>query len=265
MLVGGRQIAVLDRGRGPPVVLVHSSGLSAQQWGPIVPRLAEEHRVLAPDLLGYGKSDPWPDFDRFDLEADLAVVRAVIEYAEAPVHLVGHSYGGVLAMLAAREAPTRVRSLALYEPVAFHVLVGRDPEGEADLASTDDGTFLDAATGGDVRWMGRFIDYWGGAGAWSRLAPARQEALAAVGRKTFLEVRALMAVTLTAEEWRIPSPTLLMSGTRSPMAARAVCRILAESLPDARLHVFEGAGHMAPVEEARRFWPVLAAWLKEQA
>src|SRR4051812_29791747 len=137
MLVAGREIGVLDRGVGAPVVLVHSSGLSAQQWGPIVPRLAASHRVLAPDLLGYGASAPWPDPDRFDLVEDLAIVRAVIASADAPVHLVGHSYGGVLAMLAAREAPARVRSLALYEPVAFHVLVGRDPEGEADLASVD--------------------------------------------------------------------------------------------------------------------------------
>jgi pimeloyl-ACP methyl ester carboxylesterase len=265
MHVESREIAVLDRGQGGPVVLVHSSGLSSQQWGPIVPRLAAAHRVLAPDLLGYGGSDPWPDPDNFDLAADLAIVRAVIEHAGAPVHLVGHSYGGVLAMLAAREAPTRVRSLALYEPVTFHVLVDRDAEGAADLAGADDGTFLDATTGGDARWVGRFVDYWGGPGAWSRLAPARQEALAAVGRKTFLEVRALMGVTLRAEDWQIPCPTLVMSGTRSPRAARGVCAILADSLPDARLHVFEGAGHMAPVEEARRFWPVLEAWLTEQA
>lgn len=264
MQVDGREIAVLDRGEGTPVVLVHSSGLSALQWGPLVPRLAARHRVLAPDLLGYGKSDPWPDPDRFDLAADLAIVRAVIDHAGAPVHLLGHSYGGVLAMLAAQAAPALVRSLVLYEPVAFGVLAGRDPEGAADLAGADDGTFLDAATGGDLRWIARFIDYWGGAGAWTRLAPARQEALAGVGRKAFLEVRSLMSLTSRAEDWRIPCPTLLMSGSRSPRAARGVCRVLAECLPNARHHELDGAGHMAPVEEARRFWAVLDAWLLER-
>ena len=56
--VGGRRISVLDRGEGPPVVLVHASGLSSAQWGPVAPRLAERRRVLAPDLLGCGASDP---------------------------------------------------------------------------------------------------------------------------------------------------------------------------------------------------------------
>ncbi|MDP2311842.1 MAG: alpha/beta hydrolase [Pseudomonadota bacterium] len=265
MRVDDREIGLVDRGEGPPVVLVHSSGLSAQQWGPIVPRLAERHRVLAPDLLGYGKSAPWPDPDRFDLAADLAIVRAVIESAGTPVHLVGHSYGGVLAMRAAMDLPAHVRSLAVYEPVAFHVLVGRDPDAEADLARVDDGTLLDARTGGDLAWVEKFIDYWGGDGAWARLHPTRQAALLAVGRKAFLEVRSLMELKLAAEDWRIATPTLVMAGTRSPSAARSVCRVLAESLPDARLEVFEGAGHMAPVEEARRFWTVLDAWLTEQA
>lgn len=265
MQVDGREITVLDRGEGPPVVLVHSSALGAQQWGPIVPRLAGRYRVLAPDLLGSGTSAAWPDPDQFDLEEDLAILRAVLTSAGAPVHLVGHSYGGVLAMLAAQETPERVRSLALYEPVVFHVLAGRDPSGEADLANVDDGTFLDPASGGDRRWIERFVDYWNGPGSWSRLAPTRQEALASTGRKTFLEVRSLMSLRMGAADWTFPSPTLVMSGTRSPAAARGVCRVLAESLPDARLHVFEGAGHMAPVEEARRFWPVLEAWLQERA
>ena len=96
--VDGREIAVTERGEGPPVVLLHASGLGAQQWGAFLPRIAEKHRALAPDLIGYGKSAAWPDPDHFELEADLAVVRAVVAHAGAPVHLVGHSYGGVLAL-----------------------------------------------------------------------------------------------------------------------------------------------------------------------
>jgi pimeloyl-ACP methyl ester carboxylesterase len=263
--VDGREIAVVERGEGPPVVLLHASGLGAQQWGAFVPRIAEKHRVLAPDLLGYGKSAAWPDPANFELEADLAVVRAVVAHAGEPVHLVGHSYGGVLALCAAHELPGAVRSVLVYEPVAFGVLTGRDPEGVAELAALEDGTFLDPETGGDARWVSRFIQFWNGAGAWDRLPPARQGALVALGRKSFLEVRALMGLTRTAEEWRIDVPTLVMAGTRSPAVERAVCRVLAESLPRARLHVFEGAGHMGPLEEARRFWGVLDAWLTEQA
>jgi len=259
--VDGREIAVAERGEGPPVVLLHASGLGAQQWGAFLPRLAEKHRALAPDLLGYGKSAAWPDPDHFELDADLAVVRAVVAHAGAPVHLVGHSYGGVLALCVAHDLPHAVRSVLVYEPVAFGVLNGRDPESVAALAALEDGTFLDPRTGGDARWVARFIEFWNGEGAWDRLPPARQAALVARGRKSFLEVRALMELTRAADAWRIHAPTLVMAGTRSPEIERSVCRILAESLPDARLHPFDGAGHMGPVEEPRRFVAAVAEHL----
>ena len=127
--------------------------------------------------------------------------------------------------------------LAVFEPVAFGVLEGRDPDGVADLARSDDGTLLDLATGGDDRWLQRFLDWWGGPGSWEGLAPARKDALRATGRKSFLEVRALLADRASSFDIRVP--TLVMSGTRSPRAARGVCRILAETIPGARLDVFE--------------------------
>lgn len=237
------------------MVLLHASGLGRAQWGPVAPRLADRYRVLAPDLLGTGESAPWPDPDHFSLAAEDAVVDAVLTHAGEPVHLVGHSYGGLLALRAAERAPSLVRSLSVYEPVAFGVLDGRDPDGVEDLARSVDPSFLDPATGGDPTWVARFINFWNGADAWESLAPARQAALIASGRKSFLEVRALL--TESAGAFDVRCPTLVMTGTRSPRSARGVCRVLAAMIPDARLHVFEGAGHMGPIEEAKRFVRVI--------
>ncbi len=253
LVVDGRHVALLDRGEGSPVVLVHASGLGAAQWGPVAPRLAEAWRVLAPDLLGCGGTDPWPDPDHYALAADIAVVRAVAEHAGAPVHLVGHSYGGLLALRLATEAPALVRSLAVYEPVAFGVLDAHDPEGAASLRDALDPTFFDPATGGDEAWLQRFVDFWNGPGAWVALSERTRAALLASGRKSFLEVRALVDEAWPVERFDVRVPTLIMSGTRSPRAARGVCRVLAETLPAARLEVFDGAGHMAPIAEAKRF------------
>jgi pimeloyl-ACP methyl ester carboxylesterase len=260
--VDGRAVTVGDRGAGDPVVLVHSSGTSGAQWGPIVPGLAATYRVLTPDLLGYGGTAAWPDRDVFQLDADVAIVSSVIASAAAPVHLVGHSYGGLLALAATLADPASVRSLTVYEPVAFGVLAGNDAAGEADLEGAGDPGFLDPVTGGDARWMERFVDYWGGAGTWARLPSPRKDAMTATGRKTFLEVRALLADRTPAEAYAaIRCPTLIMGGTRSPAAAQGVCRVLATVIPGARREVLEGAGHMAPVEAPRRFAALLLAFL----
>jgi pimeloyl-ACP methyl ester carboxylesterase len=251
LTVGGRSIHVSESGSGPPVILVHASTLTSGQWARYTPRLAGRHRVLAPDLLGYGRSDPWPDPDRFALAEDAAIVGALLAETGG-AHLVGHSYGGLVALLAAKDAPSLVRSIALYEPVAFGVLHSSGhAAGIADLATED--FFLDASAGGDERWMRAFIEYWNGAGAFDALPPARRAPILAAGRKTFLEVRELLTDRTPHLAYRvIDAPALLLRGTTSPVAGRAVAEILAATLPRARLETLDGAGHMAPVLETDR-------------
>jgi pimeloyl-ACP methyl ester carboxylesterase len=259
LLVRSRRIAYLDRGEGAPVVLVHASGLGAAQWGAIAPRLAARHRVLAMDLLGCGETDAWPDADRFDIDEDLAIVQAVAEQAAAPAHVVGHSYGGALALRLASRAPSLVRSLTVFEPVAFGVLEAHDPEGAASLNAAMHPAFLDPLTGGSPAWVERFIDFWNGPGAWGRMGPGRKAALAATGRKSWLEVCGLLRNP--DRSFDIRCPTLLLQGTRSPRAAEGVCRVLEGMIPGARRIVLDGAGHMAPVEEPKRFLALVAEHL----
>jgi pimeloyl-ACP methyl ester carboxylesterase len=250
--VDGRSVHVTEAGAGPPVIFVHASTLTSGQWARYTPRLSQRHRVLAPDLLGYGRSDPWPDPDRFALAEDAAIVSALLEETQG-AHLVGHSYGGLIALLAAKDAPALVRSIALYEPVAFGVLhSGRHEAGIADLATED--FFLDATTGGDERWMRAFIDYWNGPGAYDLLPPPRRAPVLAAGRKTFLEVRELLRDRTPHTAYRVlDAPALLIRGTTSPVAGRAVAEILAATLPRARpLVTLDGAGHMAPLLEIDR-------------
>lgn len=96
--------------------------MSSRQWRSLSERLAASHRVLAPDFLGSGKNPPWSDDVPFGYELDVALVAKALDALDAPVHLVGHSYGGLVALALARTLPHRVRSLAVYDPVAFGVL-----------------------------------------------------------------------------------------------------------------------------------------------
>src|SRR3954467_11254594 len=122
LTVDGRAFAYQDVGTGPTVILAHCSGASHHAWAPLVTALRDRYRVLAPDLLGYGRSEPWPVNARLHPWSDLGAVLALAELADGPVHLVGHSCGGTVAREAARVLGTRLRSLTLIEPVAFHLL-----------------------------------------------------------------------------------------------------------------------------------------------
>lgn len=251
--VEGLEIHVDERGEGPPVVLCHSSGLSSAQWRRLRDRMAPDHRMLAPDFVGYGRSAPWPGPAPFDFHTNVQVVEAVAAMAGAPVHLVGHSYGGLLALKAAERGRIPIASLALFDPVAFGVLFSsNDTAGMADLAGIDaDGTFFAPALEGTAAWAEQFVDYWNGAGFWSRLPPPQQAAFMANGRKMFQEVRSLSSDRTPHQAYRaIAAPALLLTGSDSPPAARGTAEILARTLPHGRLLVVEGAGHMGPLTHA---------------
>lgn len=237
-------------GAGEPVVLLHSGGMSSRQWRRLEGMLAGAHRVIAPDFLGSGESEPWPEDVPFHFDRDIDAVLALVRAESAPVHLVGHSYGGLVALAVARREPGRVRSIAVYDPVAFGVLhEPRDEAGLADLAQAEaHPTFTDDALGGSAAWFELFVDYWNGVGAWKGLPKPTQDAFVRVGRKVYGEVSSLMRDRTPASAYLgLTMPALFLGGEKSPPAARSVVRILGETLPSARVQTIEGAGHMGPI------------------
>jgi pimeloyl-ACP methyl ester carboxylesterase len=248
-------IAYDVRGEGPLVVLLHSGGMSGRQWRRLAELLAATHRVVAPDFLGSGQNPPWPGDAPFHFDADVSEVAAVVDsLGGGPLHLVGHSYGGLIAATLARQRPQDVRSLALYDPVAFGVLQGPPPDavGLADLdRAALDPVFLDDALGGGERWFQAFVDYWNGPGAWAAMPPAARDPFLKVGRKVYFEVRSLLKDRTPASAYAvIRAPTLLLTGEKTPPAGQRVGAVLASALPSARLETVAGAGHMGPLTHA---------------
>ena len=242
-----------SRGTGQPVVLLHSGGMSSRQWKHLGGMLSASYRVVTPDFLGSGESPPWTDAEPFDFSLDVDAAFEVIASLGEAVHLVGHSYGGFVALMLARRAPQSIRSLTLYDPVAFGVLYGADDaEGLADLSrAADNPVFTDPATGGGDGWLEAFVDYWNGSGTWRAMPAPARDAFLRVGRKVFYEVTSLMQDRTPASAYgEIDAPVLLLSGEKSPPAARRVTAVLAPALRHARTLTIEGAGHMGPITHA---------------
>jgi len=251
----GRHIQFSDEGAGPPVVMLHSGGLSSRQWRSLGMALRAAHRVIAPDFLGYGGSSALAADATFEYGEDVEMISALLDTLAAPAHLVGHSYGGLVALQAARRAPEKVRSLALYEPVAFGVLHHQPGGGDSqrdleEAASAQQLASDDQGRGGGDAWLEGFVDWWQGSGTWRSLPEPSRAAFLAVGRKTFLEVRSLLADRTPASAYdALSMPALLLCGEKSPRIERRVCALLAEALPRARLETLPGAGHMGPLAQ----------------
>jgi len=111
-------IAIDQTGRGKPLVLLHGVGASRTVWRHVTPALAEDRRVIAPDLPGFGESTPAADGFELDAVA-VALADALADTAGEPFDLLGNSLGGAVAVALALERPDLVRRLVLAAPAGF--------------------------------------------------------------------------------------------------------------------------------------------------
>lgn len=245
--VGGLEIAYLDEGKGPCTLLSHCSSASHKEWLPLVEVLKDDWRVLAPDLIGYGRSDAWPVDKPFSTEADVKVLLAIAKKTRSPVHLVGHSYGAALTLEAARALTGRVKSLTLVEPVSFHLLRIEDRPEWKDVEKLGLSVLNPVAKGDDRKAAAAFMSYWLGRLRWW-LSPERfKNAIAATIQKVALEFSIAIDVQTTLDDYaEIEAPTLLIVGSKTPPPTRAVIDLLAGALPNATVKTLKGAGHMSP-------------------
>jgi pimeloyl-ACP methyl ester carboxylesterase len=261
---GAIEINVEQAGAGEPVVMIHSSGMSSRQWRGLAKALASTHRAVMPDLLGYGGTRGWIAGDAFAIDEDTQLVLAVIRALDQPVHLVGHSYGGMLALQVARAIGDRVNSIAIYEPVAWGVAAGEsDGPVQRELARFGE-SFFAPGQGASADWHRRFVDFWNGEGTWDAMPEEQRAAFLAVGDKVTREVRALCFDPTPASAYAgLTAPTLILGGETTPAAERRVCEVLAATIPNAIYERFPGIGHMGILVKPAEVNARIAAHVRE--
>jgi pimeloyl-ACP methyl ester carboxylesterase len=236
---------VESTGSGPPVVLLHSSGMSSRQFAKLIPKLVEAgFRAIAIDLAGHGRSPMLGEGAAFGWRDD---VQAVRELLAEPAFLVGHSYGGLVALHVGLAAADRVKGLVLYDPVAFGILDERDADVMTTLAQLDLNGGATLATRDE--WLRSFVDYWGGQGAWQALREPARDEFRRVGWAVREGVRTLMADATKAPAYAALPPLALITGEHTPVAERRVIDRLAAAT-GASVSVISGAGHMGPLSHA---------------
>ena len=247
LTASGVEIAYLDEGNGPPIVIGHCSSASHKEWLPLIGTLQSDWRVLAPDFIGYGQSDPWPATEPFSIDADVNVLLSVAATTQGELHLVGHSYGAALALEAARTLGSRVKSLALIEPVSFNLLRQEGRPEWAEIEQLGLAVLGAVAKGDDRTAAAAFMSYWLGRFRWF-LSPERfKAAITATIPKVALEFGIAIDAPTTLEDYaEITAPTLLVKGGKTRSPTRAVVDLLGAALPNASVETLKGAGHMSP-------------------
>lgn len=249
----------VEQGAGDPIVFVHGSYATPSTWKKLMERLAPTHHCIAIRLPGHGGLPDPQDFDAPTIETELAVLEAVVRArTDRPIHLVGHSYGGVVALAQALKGNLPLAELTLFEPVATWVL---DAVGDAPMQAQVH-TFLnryrhDAAQGVPDA-CGQVIDFWGGANDFAALPPHIQQTMATmVGNNLRHWDICTRADHTEADLRRLSVPTRLVCGTRSNDVAHAIVDHLHRLLPHNRRWEIEGASHGLVTSHADACWQAM--------
>jgi len=249
---------------GPVVMLVHSSVSGARQWRRLMEDLRDRFRVRAVNLFGYGKTPPWPAEATQSLDDQARLVEAALPADAGEIYLVGHSFGGSVAMKAAARLAGRVTRLVLLETNPFYLLAqsGRI-DAFAEAMELRDcvkkfGTLGEWATAAE-----KFADYWGGAGTWREMTLERRSAFAEALKPNFFEWDAVMNEATSVEQWAglLPRATLLVCDPGTVLPIREIAALLRRSGPGWTYTEVPGAGHMAPLTRPDLINPLVGSFL----
>lgn len=261
---------IFAKGKGTPIVLLHSSMSSKLQWYALMESLYRDFLVIAVDLYGYGDS-PFPNKkENFCFNDEIALVESLLADIippDEPFHLVGHSYGGAVGLrfcykeIEQAQPTPRILSLALFEPVAFHLL----PENEEARSQVFqqkeiiDSFMVNKQYSAAAEY---FIDFWSGAGTFSGFPEIIRQTFLKSIQKLPLDFQALRGEPLSLEDYsRIKQPVCLMVGRQSALMAQRISVLLAEKLSDCRLKWING-GHMAPVYQAKEVNAIIETFIR---
>lgn len=247
---GKGEAHVIDEGEGTPLLLLHGWGVNTELFAPLIAAQRTHHRVIAPDLPGFGltppPASPWCVDDYVEWVANLCKERGVV-----PCDVIGHSNGGRIAMAAAVKYPNLFRRIVLTgasgirppRTFSYHLrvrwfrLLGRVVRSRVAPG-------LLKAYGERVRSRSGSSDY---------------RAATGVMRDTFVR---FVNDDLTQSLPRVTTPTLLVWGDNDTETPLATGKKMEQLIPGATLIVLQGGSHFAYLEQAARFSRIVDAFLE---
>ncbi len=263
------RIDYAESGAGPTVVLLPGSCATGAAWRPIVDAWGGRFRCVTTSLPGYGGTAERRTASDTSIAHEIDVVEAVIRQAAegsgGPVHLVGHSFGGLVAVAVALRGQVPLAGLAVLEAPAMQLLKDRGEDEHYRTFRSMSEAYAAAFRGGDLEAVATMIDFYGGAGTFASW-PARVRAYAVeTTAANLLDWQSAYGFALTADALAtVDVATLVLWGGASPCAVQRANSLLGQCIPGAAPAAIDGAAHFMIATHAGEVAHLLAAHIATQ-
>ena len=259
------ELDFIEEGQGGVVLLIHSTVAGNKQWRKLIECLSPHYRILAPNLFGYGSTIKWHKKRAQTLSDQVDLVSSFFEKTES-ISIVGHSFGGSVAMMAAKKYPEKIKKLVLIEPNPFYLLEHySDLESYQEALNLRDIIKTNATKETWVQAAEQFADYWNGSGTWTKMDQIRREKFAEALKPNFHEFDCVINETTSLEEWRdvLPLNTHVLFSEQTVNSIRKIITIFEETMPNWTFHSYGGGTHMAPLTHPNIVNPIIYKILSE--
>ena len=268
--IHGHSVSFLAAGEGPPVVLIHGVTGSCGQWGTVAPLLSQRFSVIAPDLLGHGRSaKPRGDYS---LGAYASGIRdLIVAMGHDRVTVVGHSLGGGIAMQFAYQFPERCERLVLVSSgglgdevhpmlraatlpgseLVLPLIAGPRVRAAGEFVGGLLGR-IGLQLGSDLTEMARGYGSLADGDARRAFVHTLRSVIDPMGQRVNASDRLYLAADI---------PALIVWGRRDPVIPVSHAGTAERGMPGARLEIFEGSGHFPHLDHPDRFATLLTDFI----
>jgi pimeloyl-ACP methyl ester carboxylesterase len=233
-----------ESGSGPAVVLLPGSCSTGAAWRSVIAAWGGQFRSVTTSLLGYGGTSERRTASDPSNSRNAEAMESVIRRAGGQVHLVGHSYGGLVALGVALRNQVSLASLVVIEAPAVDILRERNEHQHYQaFRRMTDAYFADYA-GGNAEAIAAMIDFYGGAGTFASWPPRLRAYAVETTPVNLLDWTGGYGFPLSAASLAtLKIPLLVVRGGTSPEAVQRANALLYEHTPNATLATIEGAAH----------------------
>jgi pimeloyl-ACP methyl ester carboxylesterase len=233
-----------ESGAGPTILLVPGSCSTGAAWRPVMAAWENQFRCVTTSLLGYGGTAERRTASDVSIFREVDVLESVIQRAGGRVHLVGHSFGGLVALAVVLRNQAFIKSLVILEAPAVELLQERNEHRHYNGFRRMTKAYFEAFEAGNAQAIAAMIDFYGGASTFASWPPRVRAYAVEMTPVNILDWASAYGFPLSAASLaEIRIPTLIFRGSASHPAMQRANVLLSENMRGATLATIDGAAH----------------------
>ncbi|WP_192183769.1 alpha/beta fold hydrolase [Mesorhizobium amorphae] len=251
-----------EEGSGPTVLFIPGSFSTYAAWRPMQKWLSPDYRMIGTSLCGYGATAETRSRNDFGMRHQLRIIEQAARRAGGPVHLVGHSFGGTVALAAALANTIDVASLSLFEANPIALLNSEPRQGLYQDVLRLSREFSAAVAAGDADAAGIIIDFWGGQGTFAALPEIVRTHCRQTAATNVIDWLTVFSFEASLRDYSaLDIPVLLVRGGLANPAMVEMTDMLQHALPHVHSTIVEDAGHSLIATHAQKCAALLTRFL----